>query len=76
MQSLDYDARMTARQLVLDTFARIDVYHHGIRPRTSPPGTIDLVLISRDGVGRMLTIDARGGWVDGEVVRPPEVGPL
>lgn len=71
MQSLDYDARMTARQLVLDTFARIDVYHHGIRPRTSPPGTIDLVLISRDGVGRMLTIDARGGWVDGEVVRPP-----
>lgn len=63
---LDYDARMQARQLVADTFERIIVYHKGVVPAESAKGTIDVVLLAKGGVARMLRIDPAGGWLASE----------
>lgn len=54
--ALDADARMAAGQLVRDTFARIAIYHHGVRQR----GGIDVVLRAHTGVARLLHISADG----------------
>ena len=76
-QRLDYDARMTLRDLVNRTFERIDVYIAGID--AMPPGPaariaqrylshldpvarpIDLVLRFRSGAVRVMRIDAITG---------------
>ena len=63
VDGLDLEARMQARQLVADTFERIEVYHHGVRPKETPKGLIDVVLLAKGGVERMLRIDTTGGWM-------------
>jgi hypothetical protein len=65
VDALNSDARMAARQLIADTFERIAVYHSGLRQR----GGIDLVLVARGGLSRLLRI-APGGAVTAEDVRP------
>lgn len=55
----DFDARVRAREMIAATFARIVVYHHGeIEPDT---GVIDILLRTRSGVSRRITIDRRTG---------------
>lgn len=60
------DVRMKARQLVSDTFERITVYHRGVRPEETPKGFMDVVLLAKGGVERLLRIDAHGTWVASE----------
>jgi DNA invertase Pin-like site-specific DNA recombinase len=60
VNALDYEARMQARQLVADTFLQIVVYHSGIRPGARPGRSIDLVLIAKGGLSRLLSIQADG----------------
>lgn len=60
VMSLDYDARMQARQLVADTFASIAVWRRGIDPSTTPDGVMDVTLTSRTGVSRLLRITRQG----------------
>lgn len=69
VQTLDYDARMKARQLIGDTFDRIVVYHRGVAPSGphSKKGTIDLLLVAKRGATRLLHIDRQSGeWRAGE----------
>lgn len=73
VRDLDYDARLQARQLVADTFERIVVYASGIRPGAGDH--IDLVLIARGGVSRMLRLDRAGRWVAAEEFRASEAPP-
>ncbi|NIE82695.1 MULTISPECIES: recombinase family protein [unclassified Burkholderia] len=58
--SLSYDARMTARQLVADTFSKIVVYQAGFRPDIDN-GSIGLLLFAKRGTIRTLHIDRRTG---------------
>lgn len=61
--------RLKARQLVADSFERIVVYHHGIRPDHTPKSRdyeIDLMLVGKGGTSRWLRVDKAGNWVDGE----------
>jgi DNA invertase Pin-like site-specific DNA recombinase len=74
VESLDYTSRMQARQLVTDTFERIEVYHHGVNPQDTPKGVIDLMLLAKGGVERMLRIDAAGTWVASEDTDAPRKG--
>lgn len=60
VESLDFEARMQARQLIADTFSRITVYHQGMRPDKSEGRRIDLVLQAKGGVARMLRINGKG----------------
>lgn len=60
VESLDYEARMRARQLVSDTFERIVVYQKGMRPGFSPKHTIDVVLLAKGGIARALRIGPGG----------------
>ncbi|MBB2918358.1 recombinase family protein [Cupriavidus alkaliphilus] len=77
VEELDYDARMKARQLVADTFARIVVYHRGFRPDESDGRSIDVMLIAKRGSTRMLHIDRRsGGWRAAEDLSLPAEGGL
>lgn len=69
VEAQDIAARLKARQLVADTFERITVYHHGVRP--NPDATerdyhIDVQLIAKGGVGRLLRISRDGQWQSGE----------
>lgn len=66
VEALDYAARMQARQMLVDTFARIVIWPRGVRPAEAADGTIDVLLQARGGAGRMLAIDRAGGWVAGE----------
>lgn len=66
VMDLDTDARLQARQLVADTFSRIVVYASGMRPEDSPPDVIDVLLVAKGGVARLLRIDTKGGWVAGD----------
>ena len=68
VQQLDYEARTQARMLVADTFERITVYHHGVNPNEAPKGTMDVVLLAKGGVERLLRIDAAGNWLASEDV--------
>ncbi|UXY13881.1 recombinase family protein [Chitiniphilus purpureus] len=69
--SLNYDARLQARQLVADTFERIVVYHRGMTPREDDGRHIDLVLIPKGRQPRMLRINRKtGAWNAGEDVAP------
>lgn len=58
----DQEDRRKARQLVADTFERITVYHSGAKPKETPKGMMDLVLLAKGGVERLLRIDAQGAW--------------
>ncbi len=62
--NLDYDARMKVRQLVIDTFDSIVVYHKGVMPDDKRGAPIDIVLIAKGGTPRMLRIDRKTGeWI-------------
>ena len=64
--TLDYDARLQARQLIKDTFARIAIYARGVNPQTDGD-YVDLVLVAKGGGSRVLRIDRTSGeWVAGE----------
>lgn len=54
VKALDYDARLKARQLVADTFDRIDVYHSGMAPGAAKG--LDVVLHGRGGAVQVLRI--------------------
>jgi hypothetical protein len=60
------EPRRKARQLVADTFERIDVYHSGVTPQDTPKGMMDVVLLAKGGVERMLRIDMSGNWIASE----------
>ena len=69
MEAQDIETRLQARQLVADTFSRISVYHHGLRPNHTPKSRdyyIDLMLVAKGGSSRWLRIDRDGNWVHGE----------
>lgn len=61
--ALDYDARMQARKLVQDTFERIVVYHRSMSPvgDTAGKNNIDLLLLAKGGMPRLLSINRRTG---------------
>lgn len=64
VRTLDYDARMTARRLVADTFSNIVVYIGGATG--TEPDFIDMELVSRQGVYRYLRVNRiTGDWVHG-----------
>lgn len=60
VENLDYDVRMTARQLVADTFSRIVIYQSGFTPDVED-GTIGVVLVAKRGTTRLLNVDRRTG---------------
>ena len=62
VKALDYDARLKTRQLVADTFSRIDVYHSGLLPGDGK--VIDIVLHGRSGAVRVLSGVLRGKTVE------------
>jgi len=65
--ALDFDSRMKARRLVVETFDRVVFYRRGIQPRPGAPAA--LVLISKGGTTRVLQIDAKtGAWAAAEDV--------
>ncbi|MFT0167546.1 recombinase family protein [Paraburkholderia mimosarum] len=59
VQALDYDARMKARQLVIDTFERIEIRMKGQYAKQS--NVIHISLKSKRGVVREFEIDRRTG---------------
>jgi DNA invertase Pin-like site-specific DNA recombinase len=62
VQSLDYDARMKARELIQDTFSRIEIYGKGFDGET--PDVIDILLVARQGATRTLRINrSTGEWM-------------
>lgn len=71
----DVQARLRARQLVADTFERIVVYHHGMRPDPQASERnyeIDLVLVARGGIARLLRVTRQGDWRAGDDAQAPE----
>ncbi|MDX4953806.1 recombinase family protein [Delftia acidovorans] len=69
VEAQEIEPRLQARQLVADTFERIVVYARGVNrdPDASERDyKIDLVLIARGGVARLLTVDRQGNWIAGE----------
>ena len=68
VEAQDYDTRLQTRQLVADTFERIVVYHHGVRPSETPAGVIDVMLLAKGGTARMLRISTKDGKTEAESV--------
>ena len=68
VEAQDYDTRLQTRQLVADTFERIVVYHHGVRPGETPAGVIDVMLLAKGGTARMLRISTKDGKTEAESV--------
>ncbi len=68
VEAQDVDARLQTRQLVADTFERIVIYHKGMVPDEIPPGQMDLVLLAKGGVARMLRIARDGTLVNAETI--------
>ncbi|KEH11310.1 hypothetical protein GY15_29590 [Delftia sp. 670] len=69
VEAQEIEPRLQARQLVADTFERIVVYARGVNPDPNASERdykIDLVLIARGGVARLLTVDRQGNWIAGE----------
>lgn len=70
VHALDSASRLKARKLVSDTFERIVIYHRGIVPvvgESARAGNIDMLLIARGGVSRLLRVDRRtGAWHGGQ----------
>lgn len=64
--AMDADARDQVRQLVLDTFRQITVYMRGVMPDDRKGQRIDLLLISKTGQKRWLSVDRKSGeWIAG-----------
>lgn len=61
VEALDYDVRMKVRQLVIETFERIVVYHHGMQATEREGKVIDLLLVGKGGQPRLLRIDRKTG---------------
>ena len=59
--SLDTEARLKGRQMVIDTFERIAIYPKGIMPDETANPPIDVVLISHGGSPRLIKIDRKTG---------------
>lgn len=59
--NLDIDARLKARQMVIDTFSRIAIYMRGIAPEEIRNAPIDLVLVSHSGTSRIIRINRKTG---------------
>ncbi|WP_210606496.1 recombinase family protein [Comamonas kerstersii] len=73
VEAQDTATRLKARQLVADTFERITVYHHGIRPAPhnfDKNDCIDVVLVAKGGTSRLLHIDKTGNWIASEDLYP------
>lgn len=68
VEAQDTDARLQARQLVADTFERIVIYHRGMRPSETPTGQMDMMLLAKGGVARLLRITRTGELVTAETV--------
>lgn len=69
VEAQEIEPRLQARQLVADTFERIVVYARGVKPDPEARERdyiIELVLVARGGIARMLTVDRQGNWVAGE----------
>lgn len=69
VEAQEIEPRLQARQLVADTFERIVVYARGVnqdQDALERDYKIDLVLIARGGVSRLLTVDRHGNWIAGE----------
>ncbi|WP_287915059.1 recombinase family protein [Comamonas sp.] len=69
VEAQETTTRLKARQLVADTFERIVVWHHGIRPddvASQRDYHIDVQLIAKGGVSRFLRISRNGDWQAGE----------
>jgi len=71
VHALEHDARLQARQLVADTFAQIVVYASTVTPSDAPADAMDVLLVSKSGVSRMLRIDKKGRWTDGMQMQTP-----
>lgn len=65
-EAQETDARLQTRQLIADTFERIVIYHHGVRPQETPAGMIDVMLLAKGGTARLLRINSKGEWVAAE----------
>lgn len=70
VENLDYDARLQARQLVADTFARIVVWRGGMRPGATATGGMQIMLLAKGGTARLLSIDKLGSVLAAEDVDP------
>lgn len=69
VEAQDIETRLKARQLVADTFSRITIYHHGMRPDENAGERdyhIDVILTAKSGNARWLRIDREGGWQEQE----------
>lgn len=74
---LDYDARMTARNLVRESFSTIQIFHRGLSPpavdqrkrgKEMMGGEAAIVIVSRTGNSRTLLIDREtGDWKAADV---------
>jgi DNA invertase Pin-like site-specific DNA recombinase len=73
VEAQDPDARLQTRQLIADTFERIVIYHRGVRPRLTPPGVIDVMLVARGGGDRLLRISDSGKKVEAENLFSPPI---
>ena len=62
VHALEPQARLQARQLVADTFARIVVYRRGVRPGELPAGEMDVMLLAKGGTARLLRVGKDGSW--------------
>ncbi len=66
-EALDFDARMHVRRLVSETFDRIVIYIDGVGRMA--PGYVDIELVSRQGVYRIIRVDrVSGEWEAGEQI--------
>lgn len=64
--AMDAEARDQVRQLVMDTFRQITVYMRGVMPDGRKGKEIDLLLISKTGQRRWLSVDRKSGeWKAG-----------
>ena len=70
--ALDVDARLQARQLIADTFERLVIWTAGQRPAETPPDQLDVLLVARGGIGRLLRINDRGDclYTEQELLAP------
>ncbi|MGE7139682.1 recombinase family protein [Luteibacter sp. NPDC031894] len=67
VKAQDYDARMKARQLVADTFAKIVIYRRGLQPAEERSTAMDLMLLPHGGVARILRVHRKTGeWIAAE----------
>lgn len=62
----DPESRMKARQLIRDTFDSIEFFGEGICPAENQTGQMDVVLLAKGGVARLLSIDKTGAVLSSE----------